>query len=527
MEWYDYPAISPDGQRLVLPGVAADGVRHLWVRSLDSLTEQTLVGTEGAYLPSWSADSHSIGFTDGHKFKRIDAAGGPAVTLCNAEIGYGAWNRDGVILFDSRSGLRRVSAAGGEPAPVLELDKSRQETEQRAPQFLPDGRHFLYLSRSPAAGRGGIFLGSMDSKETRMLLPIESNASYVAPGFLIYGRQTTLLAQPFDAGKLRLSGEAVPIAEQVGRMEYAPILQFSASQNGVLVYSSTSVNSRVRLAWYNREGVRQRSIGDPGLYSEPRLSPDEKRLAVTIVDSAAGKRDIWVLELSTGILSRVTSHSCQGQQWSPDSRELVFGSDQKGHLDLYRKAVGGGGEELVLESDEDKWAAQWLKDNSLLVVNASGQIFYRLPLSGVRKPENLFQTEFESNAPIVSPDGHWVAFQSVESGRWEIYVAAFPSFKEKRQVSNAGGGEPHWRKDGKELFYLSLDGKIMSIDVKAGASLETGAPRVLFQSPLLVQPYDNVWDVTGDGKRFLLGEPVDEGRKSITVVLNWTAGLKH
>jgi len=543
MDFYDSPVISPDGKRLILPGRASDGIRHLWLRELDSLKTQVLPGTEGAAEPFWSPDSHFIAFNDGNNLKRIDATGGPPVTLCSAcDPGAGDWNRAGVIVFGGgrdrqtialaspnatgSSRLLRVSAAGGEPEQVLPLDKSRQETEQLLPRFLPDGHHFLYLSRSTDARKSGIYVGSLDSaKDTRLLIATESNASFVSPGFLVYGRQQTLVAQPFDSRGLRLTGDPVPIAQHVRSDTVVPVSQFSASKNGVLVYSSPSVRE-VQLVWRNREGVRQGLIGvqgTPGIYSGARLSPDEKRLLSTRVNAEAGTSDLWMLEISTGILSRLTSHPSEDGQWSPDSKEIVFSSAEKGHLDLYRKAIGSGEDKLVFQSDEHKWTAQWLKDDSLLFVTTSGAVFYRLALSGEKKPVAVFNTKFENNAPVVSSDGQWVAYQSVESGRWEVYVAAFPSFHGRRQVSNTGGCQPHWRKDGKELFYLSMDGNVMSVEMKPG---DTSAPRTLFQSSLLVDPYSNVWEVTGDGKKFIIGEPIGESGKPVNVVLNWSEGLK-
>jgi eukaryotic-like serine/threonine-protein kinase len=471
-EWYDFPVISPNGQRIVLPGVASDGVRHLWIRSLDSVTDQLLPGTEGSYHPFWSPDSRSVAFFAKDELKRIDLAGGPPQTLCDAAYPAfgGAWNQDGVILLSSKAGILRVPATGGQPKPVLPLDKSRQEALQFWPHFLPDGRHFLYLSQSARWGKGGIYVGSLDSKETPLRLSAESNASYARPGFLIYGREETVLAQPFDSSKLRFTGEAVPIAERVGRIIGVPASLFSVSENGVLVYGSPR-SDRVQLAWHNRVGTREASIGEPGLLSDLTLSPDEKRLAVGRTDPGTGKSDLWILELATGILSQLTSDASieGGAWWSPDGRELVYHSDRKGKFDLYRKAVGGNDEELIFQSGEDKFPTQWLNDGSVLFLNWAGRIFFQVPLSGDRKPVPLFQTEFPKLSPHVSPDGRWVAYSAADSGRFEVYVAAFPSFREKRQASSGGGCQPLWRKDGKELFYLSLSlDRMMSVDVKGG-----------------------------------------------------------
>jgi len=529
MDSFDFPVISPDGQRVLLPGVAADGSRHLWLRSLDSLAAQLLPGTEEAYLPFWSPDGRSIAFFTTTKLKRIDAAGGPAQTICNLtwpNLG-GTWNRDGVILFSgtSGSGIFRVSAAGSEPEPVIQLDKSHQATDQSFPQFFPDGRRFLYLSER--GGKHDLYMGSLDAKkDARLLIPGGTATSYVPPGFLIYGSQETLLTQRFDSEKLRLTGDAVPFAEHVGRMTIEPALLASVSQNGVLVYLGGL--SPIQLAWHNREGTRQAAIGEPGIYEELDLSPDERRLAVKRYNTAKEIDEIWILEISTGIVSRLTSQSSDDAHWSPDSQEIVFSSDEKGKSGVYRKAVGGNDQTLVFhadqDADKDAYAQQWLPDGTVLV---EAPTLYRVSLTGERKPVTLLKTDSYTGFPQVSADGRWVAYFTRESGQNEVYVAAFPSFKEKRQVSSGGGCQPHWRKDGKELFYLSLDGKIMSVAVKGDTSIETSAPKALFRTSMRVDTSNSQYAVSRDGSRFLFGESIDEGSSSVTVVLNWAAGLKQ
>lgn len=540
----DWPMVSPNGQRVVFTGIAADRTRHLWVRSLNFLTAQLLPGTEGSWLPFWSPDSRFVAFFSVGKtaieLKKIDVMGGPPLKLCDVAqrccFSAGDWNKDGIILFTQSGTLHRVSAAGGEATPVLELDKSRQETEQVSPHFLPDGQHFLYLSwtRGVNAEEARSFLGSLDSKKTRMLISPGSNVSYAPPGFLIYGQQEaeTLLAQPFDAKKLRFTGEPSIVAEQVPRLLSESASLFSVSQNGVLVYRGAN-SGHVQLAWYSRDGKRLGSIGEPGImYGGMSMSPDETRLAVRGMDEQTGTFNIWALELSSGISTRVTFHPVNdlAPVWSPNGRELVFSSDRKARMkfSLYRKAVGGGEEEMVLESNEPStFAQQWLKDGSILFTSGSNADFYLLPRTGGRKPVLLLKTEFRKGSPHVSSDGRWVAYQSDETGRSEVYIAAFPTFTEKHRISNGGGRAAQWRKDGKELFYLSPEGVLMSVDVKRRAILEITVPKVLLQIPLQEQPKLDEYRVFGDGKKLVVGEPVDEGSKPFTVVLNWTAGLKR
>ena len=531
--WVGTPVIAPDGRHIVFSGMDLGGKDHLWLHSLDSLATQALPGTEYAYLAFWSPDSRFIGFfTRDGKLKKIDTTGGAPETLCEAEWpAYGgAWNPEGIILFSASfnyTGLLRISAAGGEAKPALELNKSRKEYLQHWPDFLPDGRHFLYLSISANANEGGIYVASLDSKETHRLISAGSNVRYAPPGFLVYARQETLLAQHFDAGRLRTIGAPFPIAEHVWGMPLAPGSVFSVSQNGVLAYR-TSGSSDVQLAWYSRDGRRLESVGAPGIYGQMALSPDEQRLVVERPDGAKNVTNLWILELASSIFSRLTFSDETDPVWSPDGREVVFVSYRGNKRRLYRKVVGGGEETVLFEPDEILYPENWPGDGkSIIMINVGGRVFSQLPLSSERRPVLLLKSQFAKDEPHVSPDGRWIAYDSDESGQWEVYVAAFPGFTEKRQVSNNGGGQMLWRKDGKELFYLALDGKLMAVDVKAGATIETGVPKVLFQTPITVRPTDGQFCVTGDGRRFLFGEPVGEAGKAITVVLNWASGLEH
>ena len=510
----DYPVVSPDGRRMVFGGTTPEGKRLLWIHSPETLTTEPLAGTDGASLPFWSPDSRSIAFSAGvvgggrGGLKKIDISGGPAQTICDLPNGFGggAWNQDGVILFGSNPGLLfRVSADGGTPQPVTVLNKSRRETGHFWPHFLPDGQRFLYLAVSADRSQNGIFSGSLDSSQTQLVLHDASNVSYVPPGYLIYSRQGTILAQAFDTKSLRVAGASFPIAEHVGT--FAPFIlgaEFSVSPNGVLAYRVGS-SGKVQLAWHDRDGKRLGSIGEPGFYSQISLAPDEKRLAVERTDADAS--NLWILEFASGIFSRL-SFNLEGDlnpQWSPDSRELLFSSTRNGFQDLYRKSLGGSEEELIYHSEEDKGPYHWSKDGWILF-NAPGGDFYRIPLVGERKPLPALKSGFPKDMAAVSQDGRWVAYESSESGRWEVYVAAYPTFTGRRQVSIAGGCQPLWRRDSKELFYLTLDGKVEAVDVRGGATLDTSTPHMLFRAPVIVNPNQGEFCVTGDGKRFIFRE---------------------
>jgi len=530
-------AVSPDGHKIVFLARSTDGRDLLWLRPLDTLIAQPLAGTEGASSPFWSPDSQFLGFFAGGKLRKIAVSGGPPITLCDAPAGRGGtWNRDGVIVFTptGNSALQKVSASGGLPSAVTALGKG--ETSNVWPRFLPDGRHFLYRSNTGSV-TGPVYLASLDSAERKLLLNIDSGNILYTQGHLLFLRETTLMAQPFDSRSLALTGDAFPIAEQIETSTTInPNGVFSASENGVLAYQTRSGALGSQLSWFDRAGKQIGALGDPARYGDLNLSPDSKRASVSIPDQAGKGRDIWLYDVARGLRTRFTFDPADEltSVWSPDGSEIIFNSRRRGHMDLYQKASGGGGtEELLLEDDVDKYPTSWSPDSRfiLYVTGANtprtGNDLFVLPLSADRKPVPFLQTQFNEGPGQFSPDGLWVAYTSNESGGNEVYVARFPGPGGKWQISTGGGIWPRWRHDGTEIFYLAPDNKLMAAAVNGkGPSFEVGAVKPLFETHA-VTAFRYSYDVSADGQRFLINTILEQRTSGpITVVLNWAAGLK-
>jgi Tol biopolymer transport system component len=522
-------ALSPDGRRLVFVA-SAEGQARLWLRPLDQVTAQPLAGTEGATYPFWSPDSRSIGFFADTKLKRIDIAGGAPQVLASAPIALGgAWNRDGVIVFAPNlySPLYRVPASGGEPIAITRLDPPRQ-LAHAFPQFLPDGRHLLFTARLGGSDQG-IYLASLDSAETRRLIATESPAVYAPPGHLLFIRQGSLFAQGFDVTRGELAGDPVPVADSVTH-------GFSVSETGVLAYRTGGPNRR-RLAWFDRSGKEIGALGaaDENDLSMPELSPDGRRVAVT--RSVQGNTNVWLTDAARGVLSRFTYAGIDAFAiWSPDGSRIVFASNRKGSYDLYQKpSNGAGNDELLLESSRNKLPSDWSPDGRFLLYSLGSPKtaeMWVLPLFGERKPFPYGNTSFNAAYGQFSPDGRWVAYMSDESGRLEVYVQPFPGPGGKWQISTGGGIDPRWRHDGKELFYIAPDGKLMAAPIQsAGQTLEAGAAVALFQTRI-VGGGQNVavkqqYAVAPDGQRFLINITAGEATASpITIVTSWARALK-
>jgi len=538
---YGSAVVSPDGRRLAFGAVGSDGKELLWVRALDALTAQILPGTDGARYSFWSPDSRFLGFFAQGKLKKVDASGGPPQTLADVvnPVG-GAWSRDGIILFapDFFTGLWKVAAAGGPPTPLTTPDQTRQETSHRWPQFLPDGRRFLYFVRGEQE-QSGMYAGSLDSKDGRRILATDWNALYApsaraGPGHLFFLRQGTLMTQPFDPDRLQLTGEPAAIAEGVGASLGRG--HFSVSDTGVLAYGSGAGQSS-QIQWFARTGKPLEVVGPPGQYAEVSLSPDQTQAAVSLPDDRpTALRDIWLLELARGIRTRFTFHprAEYGAVWSPDGSRIAFTSFRDGPANLYLKALSGSAEEPLLRSSALKVPNDWSSDGRYLVYTQADPNTKRdlwvLPMSGERKPAPWLQTAFDETQAQFSPGApRWIAYVSNESGQPEVYVQPFPGPGRKWQISTGGGRQPRWRRDGKELFYLAPDRKLMAVAVSAGESLDPQAPVLLFETRVLsnLSAGDLYFQYApaADGRRFLVNTAVAEtAAPPVTVVLNWIVG---
>jgi eukaryotic-like serine/threonine-protein kinase len=557
-----YLAVSPDGRNLVFVAAGADGHNRLWLRSLEALETRPLDGTEGAFLwPFWSPDSRFIAFFAQGKLKRVAASGGPAVVLCDAPSAQGgSWNEADQIVFGSNDGTQQVAASGGTPRLITTGAGSV------VPLFLPDGHHFLYLrDLGPEDSGSGIYIGSIDAKPQEQpsskLLADYSIAAYAASsdpaiGNLLFVRGGTaapwslgtLMAQWFDIRQQKLIGQAVPISEHVSNVG------FSASESDVLVYVAGAQTKQEgfvgtiegRLTWFDREGKALGEFGDAGLYRTFALSPDGKRVAFERADTRNPDTiNIWLYDFARGTTTRFTSDSAWDQSpvWSPDGSQIVFASNRGTEFDLYEKPSNLAAEDkLLFRSAEQKAPGDWSPDGKLLLFYSliPPSHLLALPLGEAdRKPIPIERSAFSEAAGRFSPSGRWIAYQSDETGKYEIYVRPFdePSAKGttnanrtpamgKWMVSKDGGVNPLWRRDGKELFYLTSEGgTAMAVEVNTTGTFQAGASKALFKVPAGVL----FWDVSSDGKRFLMAVPSGTSASSqppFTVVLNWQAALK-
>ncbi len=529
-------ALSPDGRLLAFLAFSG-GTPSLWVRPLDSLTSRRIAGTEGSSGPFWSPDSRSIAFSAGGKLKRVNVAGGEPQVLCDTTaLGGGSWNNDGVLLFSpaygGESGLVRVPASGGTPAPVTQLDPAHGETNHAYPQFLPDGHHFVFN----VAGRdnSGLYVGSLDSPERTLLLPFNADPrdvgisaiAYAAPGYLLYVRGTTLMAYPLDLDRLKFSGPPVPVAEGIGKTGPG-IAAFSSSNTGVLAYWTGSGVPMSQVTWLARDGTAQAHVGAPGGFTTVALAPDEQQIAVSRVE--AGRQSaIWVLGVTRETATRVTFDVISlSPVWSRDGTSLAYGSVRDGPPSVFRKAANGAGQDVRLfKADRSAVPTDWCGGDGAVLFEARDattqfDIWSVPPAAADQQAVAVLRTPFNELGARCSPDGHWIAYTSDESGRPEVYVTSFPGAEGKFPVSAGGGTQPRWRGDGTELFYVAPDGMLMGVRVRTGTTFEAGTTTPLFRLR------GTSYDVTRNGERFVTNEPAGSDKSQpMTIVLNWTSELK-
>jgi len=535
-------ALSPNGRQLALVATA-DGKPGLWVRPLDQTTARPLAGTEGASYPFWAPAGSAIGFFADAKLKRVDLAGGATEVLADAPFGRGGtWNRDGVIVFapTSTTGLMRIAAAGG--TPVALTRPASGQGSHRWPRFLPDGRRFLFFVTLGQPEARGVYIGSLDGGEPTRVLVADSAAEYAPPGYLLLASRGVLVARRFDVARGSVSEESVPVAQAVGVDSGASRSAVAASETGVLAYRIETGVQR-QLIWVDRAGKTLGVSGPPDdtALANPELAPDGRRVAV--VRAVQGNADVWLIEADRGSASRITFDSAVDSSpiWSPDGRRIIFRSSRNGQYDLFEKpASGAADEQPLLVTGQDKSPQDWSPDGKVLLYTAqdpkTGSDLWALPLVGERKPYAVVQTTFDEIQGQFSPNGRWIAYASNETGRSEIYVRSFPSPGGKWQVSTEGGIYPRWRRDGKELFYLALDNRLMAVPIQVALDSQTlnpGAAVALFLTRLAAGV--NVfaggvlsraqYAVASDGRILMNVDTPNPAASPITVVLNWTAAL--
>ncbi len=530
-------ALSPDGSSVAFVA-RSEGVSRLWIRPLDSYTARVLPDTEDASAVFWSPDSRNLGFFSQGKLKRVSAGGGPSVTICETgPTRGGSWSAHDVIIFGRYPGeIYQVPASGGTPTKAVSFDPSRHDTSDRWPLFLPDGKHFLYMA-SPFGSvteDNAVFVASLDDKLNRQVFRGSTNVAY-ANGYLLYAVEKTLMARPFDTSKLDFTGDAIPVADG---MQYDPIYSnavFSVSDNGVLLYQTGKASSARTMALFDAGGKPMGTVGDPAAYFYPRFSPDGRRLAYSLIDPHTGKADIWTIDLASNSRTRLTVDPGRSMfpVWSHDGNRLAFASSRPGRTQVFIKQSNGMGTEEKLggASGMSTNPSDWTPDGSAVIarqrVETTGK--WRLvimPADG-SEPKVLLENPAASvSEGRLSPDGHWLAYHCNESGKDEVYVSPYPQPVGRLQISTAGGRDPRWRGDGKELYYVAQDGKVMAAELKQpGGSLQVSSLRALFSTR--ISTINDTFDVTADGKKFVVSTiATEETPDPLSLVVNWTAELK-
>ena len=531
-------ALSPDGKTVAMVAYWDQGNKYvIWRYQIGELSASVVQGTEDASHPFWSPDGQWIGYFAYGKLKKVDISGKSAQVLADAPNGRGGtWNKEGVIVFtpDVLTGLHRVSASGGAVTEITKLDSSRPESSHRWPTFLPDGRHFLYLSANFSGHfeKNVIFLGSLDSNEKRMILNASSNAVYAEPGYLLYLRESdkTLVAQRFDRKSYTLGGDVRAVQGEVQYLAQTDLALFDVSGGQTLVAQTGKGAANSQVTWFDRNGRATGVVGRAGSIANPSLSPDGRRIAFDQTDPEGRTIGVWLYDVSTDALSRLTLDPSLNQSpvWSPDGKQVAFSSNRKTFTRVFRKNADGSGpeEQLTYLGGNQEMCWDWSRDGKNLLVRKDNELW--VVAAGEAKP--YLQGTWSVRNGQFSPDGKWVAYSSNESGNWEVYVSPFPNANSKWQVSRGGGEEPRWRGDGKELFYLSAEKKLMAAEVNTSSSFEARQPVVLFQmrSRQRISSQDVFsYSVSRNGERFLVNAILDEPNAApLSIMLNWAAEME-
>ena len=529
-------ALSPGGDRIAMVAGALGESPRLWVRPLDSTTAQAIAGTEDASGPFWAPDGRAVAFFARRKLKVVALDGGAVRDLADVafDVTGGTWSKDGVILFGGATGtaLSKVPAAGGPVEPATRFNADRKEMGHRWPQFLPDGRHFLFFSRSAVPVNTGIYIASLDAPDVVPIAQSMASGVYAPAGFVLFEKNGTLMSQPVDPAAFVGRGEPSPLADRVWGMPGPSLLPISIAANGTMAYWAGD-RPPSQLRWFDRSGRPLGAIGEPKQYVNPRLSSDGGRVLVT-VRTERQLDDLWSIVVPSGVESRLTFAPAIGAfgVWSPDADTVIHSRHDRGAFRLFQKASNGVGEAKVLSGASSNWALfpeDWSRDGQSLIYTTNGETAWDLWAMDIASgaAHALMATPNNELQARVSPDGRWLAYTSDESGRWNVYVTSFPGAVGKWQVSTDGGSQPQWRGDGNELFFIAPDGRLTATSVRGGAALEFGARQPLFQTPLtfLLAPYRSDYAAAPDGQRFLINTSIpDAAPQTITIVLNQQRG---
>jgi len=523
----DQSAVSPDGNAVAFTATGK-GTRMLWVRPMNGLNAQPLTGTENAQFPFWSPDSRHIGFFADGKLMKVDQSGGPPVVICDASGFGGTWNIHGDILYAREgNGLFRVSAGGGIPKQVTFLDSSLHESSHCWPSFLPDGKNFMYVALGVFDEAVTGYMSSLDDTTRVRVLSTDANVMFAPPSGVLFLRSRTLMYQNFDIGAKHLVGDPKPVAVSVGLVPRLALGDFSYSAANVLTTGGgRSVNRQY--AWYDRQGRQIGTAGPPGNYFDIALSPSGTHAAIQKVDLQTGNSDIWIIDIKRDFISRFTFEPAVEDDpvWSADGKYIYYSNAREGTYNIYRKVSSGiGSPQMVTPTGLPQRPMHMSQDGRYLLYEViqpkTLADIWVLPSDSTEKPFPYLESDFVETLPQFSPDGKWVAYVSDESGKNEIYVQTFPGSGGRWQVSTKGGSQPRWRQDGKELFFIAPDLKIMAVEVRAAATFDYGMAKPLFQTFIDNYNSPNRYAVTENGQKFLINIPVgDETANPITVSIN-------